>query len=180
MFLSRIHEKKGCDMLIEAFGAVAGQDDRLHLVVAGPGPPNLIKRLQARARRLAVDQRITWVGMVSGEMKWGAFRSAELFVLPTHQENFGIAIVEALTCGVPVAISDKVNIHREIAAEGGGLVGNDTVMDTTKILQRWIALPETARQEMAKKARQCYLNRYQPQRAADNLINTLHSRGVTG
>ncbi len=59
--------------------------------------------------------------MLTGDLKWGAFRAAEAFVLPSHQENFGIAVVEALACGKPVLISDKVNIWREIVEDGAGL-----------------------------------------------------------
>lgn len=64
--------------------------------------------------------------MLQGDVKWGAVHGCEEFVLPSRQENFAIAVVEALACGKPVLISDQVNIWREIAEDGAGLVGGDT------------------------------------------------------
>ena len=72
-------------------------------------------------------------GMLQGDMKWGALNAAEVFCLPSHQENFGIAVAEALGCGTPVLISDKVNIWREIEADGAGLVDDDTVDGTSEL-----------------------------------------------
>jgi glycosyltransferase involved in cell wall biosynthesis len=73
--------------------------------------------------------------MLLGELKWGALYSAEALVLPSHQENFGIVVVESIACGVPVLISNKVNIWREIAADGAGLVANDNLSGTIELLQ---------------------------------------------
>ena len=65
--------------------------------------------------------------MLTGDVKWGAFPAAEIFALPSHQENFGIPVVEALACALPVLITDKVNIWREIESDGAGLIGEDNV-----------------------------------------------------
>ena len=75
-------------------------------------------------------------GMVGGKQKWAAFRGAKAFVLPSHQENFGIAVAEALACGCPVLISNKVNIWREIAEGKAGIVTDDTPEGTYLLLQR--------------------------------------------
>ena len=77
LFLSRIHVKKGCDMLIEAFARVAHTDETLHLVMAGPDQTGWQAELQKQAEKLGIDQRITWTGMLLNDMKWGAFRAAE-------------------------------------------------------------------------------------------------------
>ena len=127
LFLWRIHPKKGVDLLIEAFAAVAGTDPALQLVVAGPDGVGWQAALEARARSLGVAERVSWTGMLSGDLKSGAFHAAELFCLPSHQENFGIAVAEALACGLPVAIAEPVNICREVAEAGAGLVHADTV-----------------------------------------------------
>jgi glycosyltransferase involved in cell wall biosynthesis len=84
LFLSRIHPKKGVDLLIEAFAAVAATDPRLQLVIAGPDQVGWQPQLQQRAADLGIADRITWPGMLSGDLKWGAFRAAELFCLPSH------------------------------------------------------------------------------------------------
>ena len=78
------------------------------------------------------------VGMLSGAAKWGALYGCEAFVLPSHQENFGIAVVEALACGKPVLISDQVNIWREIVEDGAGLVEGDTEEGVEKLLRRFL------------------------------------------
>ena len=83
--------------------------------------------------------RITWTGMLAGEAKWSAIQAADVFALPSHQENFGIAVVEALALGVPVLISDKVNIWREIVNDGAGFAESDTLAGTVQSLSRWLA-----------------------------------------
>jgi glycosyltransferase involved in cell wall biosynthesis len=91
LFLGRIHPKKGVDLLIEAFAAVERLNPTLQLVLAG-APISW-------AGELGVGDRLHWLGMVSGELKLCAFHAAELFCLPSHQKNFGIALAEALACG---------------------------------------------------------------------------------
>jgi glycosyltransferase involved in cell wall biosynthesis len=78
--------------------------------------------------------------MVTGDAKWGAFFGAEAFILPSHQENFGIAVAEALACGKPVLLADKVNIAEEIADDGAGLMELDTPEGTLRLLQGWISM----------------------------------------
>jgi len=160
LFLSRIQEKKGCDLTIEAFAEVASHDASLHLVIAGPSQQKYQEKLQALAQRLGIADRITWTGMLQGDMKWGAFCASEAYVLSSHQENFGIAVAEALGCGVPVLISDKVNIWREIEADGAGIVSPDTLAGTKESLKRWLALDETARQQMGANAKRCFEERF--------------------
>ena len=140
LFLSRIHPKKGVDLLIEAFAAVASSDPRLQLMIAGPDQVGWQAALQQRAAALGISERITWPGMLSGELKWGAFRCAELFCLPSHQENFGVVVAEALGCALPVAIAEPVNIAEKVSAAGAGLVYADTVAGTTAALRQWLGL----------------------------------------
>jgi glycosyltransferase involved in cell wall biosynthesis len=170
LFLSRIHEKKGCDLLIEAFAKVASQDSKLHLLMAGPDQTGLVAKLQAQAQRLGIADRITWPGMLQGDMKWGAFYASEAFVLSSHQENFGIAVAEAMGCSLPVLISDKVNIWREIEADGAGIVNTDTVEGTEKTLRQWLALDADGRREMAKQAKISFDQRFTVDAMAKSLI----------
>ena len=138
LFLSRIHEKKGCDLMIDAFARVAGQHPDLHLVIAGPDQSGWQGTLVAQAAALGIADRISWPGMLTGDLKWGAFHAAEAYLLPSHQENFGIAVAEALGCGLPVLISDKVNIWREIVVGGAGFAASDSVDGCEHTLQRWL------------------------------------------
>ena len=182
LFLSRIHKKKGCDLLLDAFAQVAGQDERLHLVMAGPDQTGWVADLKAYAERLGISHRISWLGMLQGDAKWGAFYASEVFCLPSHQENFGIVVAEALACGKPVVISNKVNIWREIQSDGAGFVAEDTAAGTVRNLQRWLALDAGAYAQMADRAQQCFAKRFHIQQAAKRLVEIIgkHSNDDPG
>ena len=96
---------------------------------------------------------------IDGDLKWGALRACEAFVLSSHSENFGIAVVESLAVGRPVLISNQVNIWPEIDSDGVGLVENDTVEGTKRLL-RWFDLTPAKREDMAAGARRSFTARY--------------------
>lgn len=169
LFMGRIHPKKGCDLLIEAFAKVLRENTDWHLVMAGPDQVGWQARLQQRAEELGTDSRITWTGMLREGSKWGALRAAEIFVLPSHQENFGIAVAEALAVGVPTLISDKVNIWREIIADGAGLVAEDTTEGTHRLLQSYLEMPEEKKRTMRECAGASFAARFEVKKAAANL-----------
>jgi len=182
LFLSRIHEKKGCDLVLQAFAKVSGSNPKLHLVMAGPGSPALVKRLKRLAEERGIADRVSWPGRLQGEMKWGAFYSAEAFVLPSHQENFGIAVVEALGCGLPVLISDKVNIWREIVSDNAGLAETDTQLGTDRLLSRWLELPRQSRVDIGTNATRSYQARFRVEAMARSLLEVVgaESRAEAG
>jgi glycosyltransferase involved in cell wall biosynthesis len=170
LYLSRIHPKKGCDLLIRAFAAIAGKDPSLQLVIAGPDETGWQPGLSELAERLGLGRRIHWPGMLKGDEKWGAFRNCEAFVLPSHQENFGIVVAEALACGKQVLISDKVNIWREVAGAGGGLVAPDTLDGTRYLLTGWISQGPDERSAAAVAARQCYLTYFDIKKTSADIV----------
>jgi len=170
LFLGRIHAKKGCDLLVDAFVKLAARDPQLELVMAGPDAQDWRARLEAEAVAAGLAARIHWPGMLRGDAKWGAFYAAEAFVLPSHQENFGIAVAEALACGTPVLLSDKVNIAAEIARDGAGLMELDTAAGTERLLERWIELPTEERSAMAARARECFHARYDMRENAKTIV----------
>ena len=156
LFLSRIHPKKGTDLLVEAFARTLGKDPDWQLVLAGPDQIGWQAELTEKARQLGAAERITWTGMLKDELKWGAFAAAECFVLPSHQENFGIVVAEALSCNLPVITTDKVNIWREIKAANAGFIGSDTLDDTLRLLDQWQHLSAAERDAMRQQARKCF------------------------
>jgi len=194
LFLGRIHSKKGCDHLLAAFAQIAERVPDLQLVFAGPdedrmagsrnpgvvslGTAGLKTSLVNEARRLGINHRVHWTGMLEGDLKWGAFHACEAFCLPSHQENFGIAVAEALACGKPVLISDKVGIWQEILYDRAAFVGPDTVAGTLKTLESWIALTPDQQAGMAARARLCFQNRYDMHSNASGLID-LFAQAVT-
>ncbi len=115
LFLSRLHEKKGVEVLMEAFASIRTELPRSVLILAGDGDSRYVRRLRARAGELGIEDRTIWPGFLSGGEKWDAMRSASVFVLPSFSENFGIAAAEALAAGVPTILSDGVAIAAEAA-----------------------------------------------------------------
>jgi glycosyltransferase involved in cell wall biosynthesis len=171
LFLGRIHPKKACDLLFEAFALVAPPE--LHLVMAGPDETNWRPTLDAMASRLGITDRVHWTGMLNAQLKWGALFSAEAFILPSHQENFGIAVADALSCGTLPLISDKVNIAPEIASDGAGLVQPDTVEGTVELIRGYLSMSENEKNLMRANARACYLKRYSLGNAVDAVYKAL-------
>jgi glycosyltransferase involved in cell wall biosynthesis len=178
LFLGRIHEKKGCDLLIRAFAEHARVDAELHLVMAGPDQTGWAATLKETVAQLGMSERVTWTGMARGELKWGAFQASEAFILPSHQENFGIAVVEALACGKPVLISDKVNIWREIEQDGAGLVAADTQAGVHDLIGKWRALGPDARTKMGRCATRAFHQRFTVDAMAENLLSVLSEGGT--
>jgi len=173
LFLGRIHPKKGCDLLVDAFARVADTDPTLHLVMAGPDPGDWQPALARSLTAAGMAGRVTWTGMLEGSLKWGAFHAAEAFVLPSHQENFGIAVAEALACGVPVLISDKVNIWREIRDDEAGFVAEDTAEGTQRLLHDWLALGAFERDRLARNASASFRKRFHINAAAHSLLEAI-------
>ena len=179
LFLGRIHAKKGCDMLLDAFAEAGGRDPDLDLVMAGPDQQNSQVGLQQQVGAAGLERRVHWPGMLLGDAKWGAFRASEAFILPSHQENFGIAVAEALACGVPVLLSDKVNIAADIAADGAGLMEPDTAEGTVRLIARWLDMPGQQREAMRARAVQCFGRRYdmhEGAKAVVELFERVHAR----
>jgi glycosyltransferase involved in cell wall biosynthesis len=166
LFLSRIHSKKGCDLLLEALTRVAEAHSDVDLVMAGPDEEGLRPQLEAQAGRLGISARVHWTGMLEGDSKWGAFHAADAFVLPSHQENFGVAVVEALACGLPVLISDKVNIWPDIVHDEAGIVNPDTVDGTYRSMSSLLAMQTEERRRMVSNGLACFRARYEMKRTA--------------
>ncbi len=174
LFMGRIHVKKGCDLLLEAFARrLAELPPDVDLVIAGPDQIGWVAELKTLARKLGIAERIHWPGMLTGARKWSALRGAEAFVLPSHQENFGIVVAEAMACGTPVLISDKVNIWREVVAAQAGLVEPDTLEGTVQLLQRFFALSSEELAGIGSYARKGFLQYFDAKAAARHLLRAI-------
>jgi glycosyltransferase involved in cell wall biosynthesis len=173
LFLGRLHPKKGCDILLDAFARIRSNDP-VSLIMAGPDQIGWESDLRRQMTLLNLTSRIVFTGMLQGVMKQGALASADAFVLPSHQENFGISVVEALAACVPVLISNRVNIWREIDGDRAGYVESDDLAGTTRLLQRWIDTAPTERETMRENARKCFEQRFEIDRAVDSLSQVLN------
>jgi glycosyltransferase involved in cell wall biosynthesis len=159
LFLGRIHPKKGVDLLVNAYLQILKTEklktDFPDLVIAGPGWDSEFGRRVAAA--VGEHPKIHRVGMLEGEAKWGALYDCKAFVLPSHQENFGIAVVEALACNKPVLISKQINIWREILEDGAGYAATD---DEQWVVQMFQVLQDWPTEGCGTVFRDCYVKRF--------------------
>jgi len=177
LFLGRIHRKKGVDLLVNAFAQCAVNDPGLELVVAGPDQQGWAENLMRSARKSGVDHRIHWPGILLGREKWGSLYACEAFILPSHQENFGIAVAEALACGRPVLLSDQVNIAPEVVEDGAGYMESDTLAGTVRLIDRWIATSPEQRETMRILAARSFHTRYDMKENAKTIIGLFSMAG---
>jgi glycosyltransferase involved in cell wall biosynthesis len=178
-FVGRLNPKKACDILIEAFASTLGKSSSWHLVLAGPDSDGWGRELMRIAARLHISDRVTLTGMLQGEQKWGAIAASEVLTLPSHQENFGVVVAEALACGVPVIISDQVNIWREIESGECGFVTKDTRSGIEKALLRWENLSDGERTAVRDRCFPCFQKHFDIQAVSIGLMETLQALGHT-
>ena len=180
LFLGRIDIKKGVDILIQSYVALAKERVAVDLplpplVIAGPGLETEFgkKMIELARSETGLDEQIFFTGMLTGDAKWGAFYNSQAFILPSHQENFGIAVAEAMACQKPVLISDQVNIMNEVKQNNAGLVAPDTIEGTTKLITRWLNTPPANQTEMAGNAVQTFAKQFDIQISATNFIKAI-------
>jgi glycosyltransferase involved in cell wall biosynthesis len=172
LFLGRLHPKKGLELLIPAFDEAALRD--AVLVIVGPDSDGYRAKLEAQVAARRLTGRVVFTGMLHGPDRVAAFADANLFVLPSYQENFGISVVEALAAGTPVVISDQVNIWQDIvAASVGGVVAPDAKLLATE-LRRWMS-DNAVRKSAAERARPFVWQRYDWRQIAGRWVNHYHS-----
>jgi glycosyltransferase involved in cell wall biosynthesis len=160
LFMSRLHTKKGCDLLMHAFAMVAHDYPDFDLVVAGPDQEGSQAKFQRICAEKGVADRVHWPGMIAGDVKWGALRTAEAFILPSHSENFGLVVAESLAAGRPVLTTNKVNIWRAISEDGAALIEDDTLEGIEQLFRRWLKMSDRERATMAARAFPCYASRF--------------------
>ncbi len=133
LFLGRINYKKGLDILYKAFAEFVKQHSGFQLIIAGPDTDNYKRELDKLASALDISEHIIYAGSLHSEAKVEVYKNAFCFVLPSYSENFGMSVVEAMACGCPVIISDKVGIYPEIIENKAGLV---TSLDYKELAKR--------------------------------------------
>jgi glycosyltransferase involved in cell wall biosynthesis len=127
LYLGRLSEKKSPDVLLQAFALLckAERDAELRLVFAGPDEGEMRQRLLQMAEALEVSSRVQIRGAAYGEEKWNAYRGADVFTLPSQNENFGNTAGEAVAAGTPVVVTDKCGIAPLLADTAGLVVPHD-------------------------------------------------------
>lgn len=143
LFMSRIEPKKGLELLIPSLENLLNKGLDFHFILAGSNPQD--QEYEAKIKQTIINSELgkitTITGFVSGEFKQQLLQSADLFVLPSYYENFGIAVVEAMAMGLPVVISDQVYIYQEIDKVNAGWICRCNQEDLTEKLR--LALSDT-------------------------------------
>ena len=152
LFLSRIDAKKNIEGLLRAFASMAQGRPGIVLRIAGNGPPEYVANLTVLTMKLCIAERVEWLGHIEGEAKAAAFASADIFVLPSFSENFGIAVVEAMFAGIPSILGRGVGIAEEICSLGAGLVVAPDPDAIAEALTQMLD-DEEGRRHMGKQAR---------------------------
>lgn len=171
LYLGRITEKKGLDLLINAFNSI--REKGMHLVIAGNSNNRYAKKLKTLINNLKINKFVTWTGPIYNKLKWDAFKAANLFCLSSHQENFGISIVEALSSGTPVLITNKINIYKIIKKYRCGYINNDDLKGTIKSLNEWKTNKD---KNLYKKSINCFNKNFQIENTVNKLIKILHEK----
>jgi glycosyltransferase involved in cell wall biosynthesis len=140
-FIGRLTPKKQLELLVEAFAALKDTKPDAHLVIAGPDDEGIGNRLRARIRKLGLSDRVSLLGLVTGPAKTALLQQSHLFVLPSYDENFAVAVVEAMAAGLPVVVTRGVALHREIESAGAGLVVPATISATAAAMHRLLSDP---------------------------------------
>lgn len=179
LFLSRIHPKKGIDILIKAYEKLAKKLANFaefpRLVIAGPGmeTPYGLEMYKMVTNSPAIRNAVYFPGMLTGNAKWGAFYHSTFFVLPSHQENYGIAVVEAMACGKAVLLTKQVNIWREIVNGGGGAATDDNQHSIEDLLEKFISFSKEETTAFGAKAFDLFNNEFSILPAAKNLLKEI-------
>ncbi len=170
LFLSRINKQKGLEILVEAFKKLADIDDKIFLVIAGPDNDDYTRHVKKILMHNGLFEKTLFTGMLVGEDKYSALVDSEVFVLPSYFENFAMSVVEAMACGVPVVISNKVGIYREVEKFKAGIVVKNDPIDIFQGI-RMILNDANLRQQMVFNGKRLVSEHYNIDNVASRMIN---------
>ncbi len=161
LFMSRIDPKKGLDLLIPALEKLLATGLKFHFVLAGSNPqdPNYEAKIRLQIQNSTLRSHITITGFITGESKTALLQGADIFVLPSYYENFGIAVAEAMVAGIPVVISDQVHICQQVRDSESGWVGTTDVTNLVDLLTEALQNPQE-RQKRGLRAKEYALQHY--------------------
>ena len=168
-FLARLSEKKGAPILLDAFRRLADEFPAGRLVVAGPDDEGIGAAMRREVERLGLGGRVSFPGMVVGSEKAVLLGEFDVFALPSADESFGIAVVEAMNAGLPVVITDEVAIADEVVRAGAGLSAPRTAEGFAAALGDLLRDPAAAA-EMGSAGRRLAIERYSRSASVDALM----------
>ncbi len=170
LFLSRINWIKGLDILMESFKEIVKTRNDLHLLVAGEDLGDGYKEVvKGRVKEGGIEDMVTFTGLLKGKDKIMAYAGSDIFVLPSYSENFGMVVIEAMACGIPVIISDKVGLSKNVKEYNAGIVVNTKAENITEALKALLDDGEL-RKTYAEKGKK-FAQYYNIENVADIMIN---------
>lgn len=169
LFLSRIHVKKGIEFLLEAVALLKSQLEEYTITIAGEGDKEYISSLKNKTKNLGIEKMVDFCGGVYGEKKWEFYRNADVFVLPTYSENFGIVVAEALASGTPV-ITTIGTPWSELESEKCGWWTEIGTNATKAALENFLSLSTTKVQDMGLNGRKLVDNNYSTKKIAKEMF----------
>ena len=170
LFLSRLHQKKNPDLLLQALNKLANQNYNFHLILAGSGKEDYISYLKNLVSSIGLTSRISLPGFVTGGDKDLLLQGSDIFVLPSSSENFGIVVAEAMAASLPVIVTPGVQIAPEIIAEQAGLVVKEEVETLAQAIAQLITSP-SLRQQLGGNGKRLVNSRYSWRVIAQNLTS---------
>lgn len=173
LFLSRIHVKKGIEFLLEATALLKDKLDGYVIEIAGEGEQEYIARLKQKATELHIESLVQFCGGVYGDRKWKLFQEADVFVLPTYSENFGIVVAEALACGTPV-ITTKGTPWEELNSAHCGWWTEIGTQPTADALNKSLQLSVEELETMGRNGRKLVEEKYSSRKMAEDMVNLYH------
>ncbi len=173
-FLALLRPNKGADILIKAVKKIEKELSNYHIIIAGSGDPSYVEALNLLVHELKLEKMIIFIGSVYGEDKWSFYCNADIFVLPTLNENFGIVIAEALACGTPV-ITTKGAPWQDLETWNCGWWIERDVDSLVGALKEFLKLDEFELERMGRNGRQLVEEKYSSKVMADNMVRLYES-----
>ena len=168
LFLGRFHKKKGCEVLLESVKILKKKNIDIRVLLVGPDN-QYKKKLMKLAKNNQIESNLIWSNFLSGKLKWGAIYASKAMVLSSHGENFGVSIVESLSCGKPVLITNKVNIFNYIKNYNAGYVSSDNNLSFSKILEKFYKLQKRQMLSLVKNSVYCFNREFNLERTKNGL-----------
>lgn len=168
LFFGRVNYKKGLDLLVQAFKQVVLKHPGAVLVIAGPDNEGYGDKVIEWVAEAGLSDKVIFTGMLQGDDKLAVLADSDVFVLPSYSENFGIAVVEAMACGLPVIISDKVNLWREVERHAAGMITTCDVDSVAECINETLGNPRL-RNELANNGKALVRNRYRWEQVAASM-----------
>jgi glycosyltransferase involved in cell wall biosynthesis len=159
LYLGRVEHRKGIDLALKAFAQVSHQISEALFIIAGPSEDHFQETLEQVARELGVFEKVIFTGFLNQAQRLSAFADADVFILTSHSENFGMSVVEAMASRLPVVVSDTVGIAEDILKAQAGKVVPLQVALIAKALED-LLLSEELRKNLGERARSLAFTKY--------------------